>query len=243
MPNGVTLITCTGGRPESLARCSSFVARFENPDRLPVQWIVIDDVADASRPRLDRPILSNVSMSYVRPKHVWSPGGNTLALNLLEAIPLVQYDAVMFVEDDDYYKPDYMISQLARLADHEMSGESVSRYYNLPTSRWRVMENVNYASLCQTAMRDTMLPALALICRSRPDFIDYRLWKVRTLNRFVLELSDPLVVGMKGLPGRPGIGIGHRPEHGSWNADPGRKKLREWLGADADLYVGPETAS
>jgi hypothetical protein len=44
------------------------------------------------------------------------------------------------------------------------------------------------------------------------------------------------VVGIKGLPGRKGLGLGHRPDH-RFTPDPDFAKLREWIGADAEHYT------
>jgi hypothetical protein len=43
---------------------------------------------------------------------------------------------------------------------------------------------------------------------------------------------------MKGLPGRAGIGIGHRPENNSymWVKDTDLGVLRQWIGEDIGLY-------
>ncbi len=239
---GVTLITCTGGRPESLARCRDYVLRFENPDDLPIQWIVVDDVT-VSHSVHDRKLIScSTHMDVLHPTHMWHPGENTLARNLLVAIPHVRHDAIMFIEDDDCYKPDYMRRQLERLEKNELVGEGESRYYHLPSSRWRIITNTAHASLCQTAMHYTMLPSLALICRANHDFVDFRLWQVKTLTPNLINYGEPHVIGIKGLPGRTGIGIGHRPDQGAgWHHDPYHETLRKWLGSDADLYIGSKT--
>lgn len=245
--NGVTLITCTGGRPESLARCASYVGRFENPHRLPAQWIVVDDGEGVSVPFPATATEGTMSVRYVKPGHVWTPGANTLALNLLEALPYAAHDAVLFIEDDDWYHADYMARCVDRLAHADIVGLTPSRYYHAPSSRWRVMQTRAHASLCQTAIRREHLPMLRNVCTRLPgepyaDFIDVRLWGAMAHLTTSYALFDH-VVGIKGMPGRPGIGVGHRPDLGAgWTPDPGRVKLREWLGGDADLYIGPKQA-
>ena len=241
--NDVTLITCTGMRAESIRRCARYVHRFDGLGSVRVQWIVVDDgdvqtfvpyVGDNA----------TVEEKLIRPKHRWEPGKNTLALNLLAALPHVKYDSVMFIEDDDWYSPQYMSRQLELLRGASIAGERPSRYYHLPSNKWRIMRSV-HASLCQTAMRASLLPLLESVCRADASFIDVSLWqRVFTTHCAFSERLDDTThcVGMKGLPGRAGIGIGHRPELGAgWNADPGREKLREWLGNDMELYFTPRT--
>jgi hypothetical protein len=48
-------------------------------------------------------------------------------------------------------------------------------------------------------------------------------------------ISTHHVVGMKGLPGREGIGIGHNP-NGPWTVDPALRILREWIREDVEFY-------
>ena len=241
--NGVTLITCTGGRPESLARCAKYVARFENPDRLSIHWVVVDDGPFINTDAL--PLPDDRKLMYVRPRHRWQPGMNTLAMNLLEAIPFVMHDNILFIEDDDWYSPLYMRRQLELLRGAKIVGEQPSRYYHVPSRRWRVMHGP-HASLCQTGIHASLLPLLKSVCELRPDFVDIRLWNASPLrDRAITRRLDDAThcVGMKGLPGRTGIGIGHRPDLGTgWWSDIRDQKLREWLGDGADLYIGPKTS-
>lgn len=61
------------------------------------------------------------------------------------------------------------------------------------------------------------------------------LWRTFQGPRSLLDSAN--VVGIKGLPGRPGIGVGHRPDFG--DPDPDGRILAEWLGpALADAYAG-----
>jgi len=42
-------------------------------------------------------------------------------------------------------------------------------------------------------------------------------------------------VGIKGVPGRTGIGVGHRADFGQ--PDPGGNTLRAWIGERASAYL------
>src|ERR1017187_10281901 len=123
--NGVTLITCTGMRAESIRRCSKYVHRFKGLGSQPVQWIVVDD----GEVQTHVPYMGDnavVEEKLIRPPHRWTPGRNTLALNLLAAIPHVKWDYVILIEDDDAYATGYMETQLSRLKVVDIAGEAPS---------------------------------------------------------------------------------------------------------------------
>ena len=89
--------------------------------------------------------------------------------------------------------------------------------------------------MCQTGIKASLIPLLTEVCENL-DFIDVRLWQRAPEVRV---LSSPLnfeCIGMKGLPGRPGIGIGHHSERGAWNADTGLSWLTGWIGKDVEAY-------
>jgi hypothetical protein len=47
-----------------------------------------------------------------------------------------------------------------------------------------------------------------------------------------------MVIGMKGMPGRPGVSDIHRREPNGFIADDSCASLRNWIGEDADFYAG-----
>jgi len=112
-------------------------------------------------------------------------------------------------------------------------GETPSTYYHVPTRKYRLMESHGRASLCQTAFRAELIPVLQSICRNHTDFIDTRFWDHINQKQF---LRSHFCIGMKGLPGRPGIGVGHNPAGPCWNPDPDLAFLRAWIGNDVNLY-------
>ena len=181
-----------------------------------------------------RRLYSTLTVEFPLP--AWGPGMNTLARNLLAAIPHVMHDKVLFFEDDDWYAEDYCV----KMASHLMGsvavvGDPVSCYYNVQTRSFRTMHNYGMASLCQTGMKSEHLSVLEKVCRASGNQIDVRLWKSAP-SRMLLHIG--LVTGIKGLPGRPGIGIGHKPERSLelWKSDSDLLKLREWIGDDVELY-------
>ena len=240
MTDGVTLITCTGGRPEAFGLCKRWVRAQTWTG--PLQWIIVYDDEEelkvGSDERLIVDIGSRLLVTIIHPHPCWQPGQNTLARNLLAAIPEVIHDKVLFCEDDDYYAPAYIETMARYLESDSLVGEAPARYYHVPQRKYWTLDNVRHASLCQTGMSSELLPLLVDVCGHQgQNFIDVRMWRMNEGSQCTRLINSGLVVGIKGLPGRPGIGIGHRPEYsGGWQSDPDMKVLRSWIGDDATAY-------
>lgn len=228
---GITLITATGGRPEAFQLCYEYVRRF--PWDGIKQWIVVDD---GVVPSLEVTSVPGMIVTYIRPNPLWEPGQNTLARNLLLAFPEVRFDMVVFIEDDDWYHPTYLLEVARRLDRFDLVGERNAHYYYLPFRRSRVMPNRSHASLCQTAMRSELLPCFTIICRQSVNYLDVKLWEACPGRQL---FDSKLCVGMKGLPGRPGLGMGHRLDTylQMGKPDPDLRTLTEWVGADTPAYI------
>jgi hypothetical protein len=111
-------------------------------------------------------------------------------------------------------------------------GEQMARYYNVAQRRGMQLHNKAHASLCATAMRGSALLTLQKVCRTAPKFIDLELWHH---HRDKHLFPGNRVVGIKGLPGRAGIGMGHRDNfRGEYDGD--GVLLRQWVGDDARYY-------
>lgn len=237
MTKGISLVTPTGGRKESLQRCVKYVERLIKPVDVPIEWIIVNDseYQDSYKTKTKTRI-NDIDIYAVQPFHIWSPGKNTQALNLLEACKHINYDYVIFIEDDDWYSPNHLINLYENLSDVDLVGENPSRYYHVPSKSYRIMNNDRHTSLCQTGMKSTIIERLTRVCHRRPDLIDWHLWQT-VCTKKVLETQN--CVGMKGLPGRPGIGIGHTPQRSlqSWTKDSDLSVLSQWIGDDVKLYV------
>lgn len=223
----VSLITCTGTRPEAFALCEAYMARQTYTG--PRQWIVVDDGETKTPVTQDQQVL--------RPYPFWKPGENTLARNMLVALEWVTGDVIFFIEDDDWYAPDFLEKTLAAIEGVDLAGQGRAKYYHVGARLYYQNVNETHASLCQTAMTRAMIPALQMICQSEGEFFDRRLWHGAD-QKFLFGGPD-LCVGIKGLPGRLGIGIGHRPPPGYDVRDPELTLLASWIGAeDAERYRG-----
>lgn len=222
----LALITPTGGRQEAFSLLEDCIRRQNYPGT--IQWIVIDDV--------NPPTVTTLGQTVIRPIPAWRPGQITLGRNLAEALGHVKFDRILVIEDDEYLLPGYLSAMDAMLNDADLAGEIPARYYNVQRRVYRVLENSGHASLCQTGFRAELIPRLQSLCASPSPFIDVQLWNAHPVIRKRLERTGQ-VVSIKGLPGRPGIGIGHRPQ-GGWAKDPDLEQLQAWIGDHAELYAG-----
>lgn len=221
----ITLITPTADRPEGIKRCERWMAaqsvKFD-------QWIVADDG--------NAPATLTMGQEHVtRPRT--AEGGASLVGNILAALPRVSGDVVVIIEDDDYYRPNHLEVCVDRLKHHGATGCTWLNYYNVELKAWRRIKN-SCAALCNTAFHVEHLPQLEQAAKDALAqgiyHIDRLFW--RAVGNAGLHEQET-VIGIKGLPGMAGIGIGHKPGNG-WTPDGSGRKLREWLGNDAEHYLG-----
>lgn len=222
-------ITPTGNRPEGLA----LLAEYLNAQTYagPLTWIIVDDCLPLTGSPNTR---EGIQVRRIFPRWTWAPGQNTQASCMDRALDEVPDDAVLFVlEDDDILLPGYIETMLDALGDNDLIGERDSRYYNVATRRWRTLPGTTHASMASTVCRGDALELLRKICSSGASRgLDVTLWQRFKGGKRLLDTQN--VVGIKGLPGRPGIGVGHRARFGV--PDTG-DKLREWAGDYADNYA------
>ena len=220
----LNVITPAGDRHEAWALAQEYMAAQSFPG--PVRWIVTDDGHKPLKATFRRE-------GYSLEIHRLPPmAGNSQSRNLNHALGLADLNsAVVCWEDDDVYLPGYLQTMVDALATADLVGEAPSRYYNVATSRWRVMGTRGHASLACTALRGPAVDLLREICRKGSRRIDMDLWGQFRGTKRLLDTAN--VIGIKGLPGRAGIGVGHRSNFG----DPDTTGiLRKWLGDYADNY-------
>lgn len=221
---GVTLITPTGDRHLAFVLCQKWM---KNQTLQPDQWIVIDDGK--------KPLKPTVQMDYVRREPQSNDPKYTLIENLKVAVPRIKYNKIIIIEDDEYYAPKYVETIAGKLNTHEIVGIGNSKYYHLPSGGNFMIGNGRHASLAQTAFRRSFLPEFKELLKISNDFLDMQLWKrVKGSGRGFIFFDGiiPLYVGIKGLPGRPGIGVGHNPDskfYRQFSRDTSRKILKQWI--------------
>lgn len=196
-----------------------------------VRWIIVDDGPEPQKVTFER---ENWHLVIVRPSPFWEEGQNTQARNLKEGLKLVgEDDRLVIIEDDDYYDKDWLRVVNIHLEHSELVGESFAHYYNVESKTYRRMTNMNHSSLCSTAMRGSAIKKFEQLCVPQVKFIDINLWQA--VKRKALFTGNR-VIGLKGLPGRGGIGIGHSDGF-SGQHDADGSVLRRWLGDDAKEYL------
>ena len=226
----LTILTATGCRPEAFALTERMMARQTYAG--PVRWIIVDDGEEAQPVTFSRP---GWTLDLLRPQPFWKPGDNTQARNLLVGLNAVDKDTrLVVIEDDDHYAADWLEVCNTYLDRASFVGETQARYYNVAQRIGRQLNNVRHSSLCSTAMRGTAIDAFRRACQTKQQFIDLDLWR---RHRDALLFPGHRVVGIKGMPGRGGIGMGHSQRFNG-QRDPGGRLLREWIGEDARWYLG-----
>lgn len=225
----VSAITPTADRPVAFELVERFMRRQTvQPD----EWIVADGG--------EVPVACAMGQIHLRGSLGRVPAGAAnFAHNLLNGIAEASGDLLIFIEDDDWLAPTHIerMVDLARGPGSLFGADDHQRYYNVAHRSWRVFNNVG-ASLCQTAMRRSILPAFEQTiraCLAKGTYgIDTTLWRATPQSEWAIAGAET-VVGIKGLPGRAGLGVGHRPGIG-WTPDPDLARLRAWIGDDASLY-------
>lgn len=241
---GITCITCTGDRPETFALCKRWIV---NQTVKPIQWIIVDDGINP----IEVPNLPYVN--YIRREPKQADPQHTMILNMQEAVKHIIGDKILFWEDDEYYAPDY-IFEMSKLMDvYEVVGIGRSKYYYLPGKTYYSHNNMGHASLAQTGFRRSFLPEFNSILPG-DSFLDIRIWNIinpgethlketgkheyvsKNGRGFIFNDKDKsLYVGMKGMPGRKGIGSGHKgigPED-----TPEYNVLHGWIPNEDDFKI------
>lgn len=224
----LTVITPTGERPAAFGLCQKMIAR--QTYRGAIRWIVVDDGKEPSEITVRR---RNLEIEVIRPTPFWKPGDNTQGRNLRAAMDRVSPDdLVVFWEDDDWYSPKWLSEIARRAGAAELVGESHAIYYNVRTRRVSHLGNDTHASLRCSAIRGAALDTFREVLETPYKYYDMRLWRKHPEGAV---FKTRLTVGMKGLPGRPGIALGHDGRKGEFDRD--GEVLRSLIGDDADFYL------
>lgn len=229
----LTLLTTTGARPDAWKLCQRWMERQTYTGA--VRWIIVDDGEQPQEIDFNR----KWELKVIRPEPLWKPGDNTQARNIQAGLELVAADdRLVIIEDDDWYAADWLEWVDLQLDKADLVGEGCAKYYNVQQKRWKDHQNKTHSSLCSTAMKGKAIDTFRSVARPKIQFIDVLLWQAFSPNRVVVE-NKSRVIGIKGMPGRIGIGYGHGK---NFNGKPdfNGSQLRKWIGNDADFYFGKQ---
>lgn len=224
----LTLITPTGARPDQFRLCARWMKKQDYNGA--VTWIIVDDAKPVTT---DIPLRKDWLVRKVYPLPSWRPGENTQGRNMAAAIKearRIDSKLILVIEDDDYYKSDYLTQMCSRAGRFDLIGESHTVYYNVVSRRYHFNQNRDWSSLFQTAFTPQVIPIVESCLQN--DFIDFAMFK-RIKNKCLFRAGN-LAVGIKGIAGRGGIGAGH--EKMNMTADFELNVLRALIGEDCRYY-------
>lgn len=226
----ITLITPTGGRPDAFKLCERWMSR----QKVGIdQWLVVDDTFPHYP---DSKTELTMEQQKILAPLPWKKGINTQRYNLGAMLPYITGDFVFVIEDDDYYSPDYLNIMSKMLGYLDVVGECDAKYFHVGLPAWKEMKNFGHACLCQTAFRRDSLELFEKAVHSGEYYIDIKLWDLVKESRIKMCLfgGAPYSVGIKGMPGKFGLGVGHRPQ--GFTMDVEFRQLRSWIGDDYKVY-------
>lgn len=231
----IALITPTGGRERQIEYAARWMRNQTYKGE--VLWVIVDDCFPSTIDVVPANFRKGWEIMKLRPQPYWKPGMNTQSRNLRIGLSVLKgrkIEYVFIIEDDDYYKPNYLEKMLEHLEKHMVVGEMNTIYYNIPLQSWINHHNQRHCSLFQTAFHINYLKMFEGCCTNEREFIDCRFF--RLVKNAHIFYEGTLSVGMKGLAGRAGIGMGHRL-HRDYKKDPNFEKLKELLGNDYKYYI------
>jgi hypothetical protein len=208
-----------------------------------VAWIIIDDAVPVTTDFIKEDFKHNWTIIKKVPAQKWRVGQNTQGRNLVVGVETVRelikggnrVDAVFIIEDDDYYSPKYLSAMMSKIGVYDLIGQTQTVYYDVVHRGWLRNGNTLHSSLFQVAFSTRVLSTFETMCINRPRFIDIHFFRAISKDKVHLFNGQDLAIGIKGLPGRAGIGMGHRMEL-RMKKDPHFIKLKEFIGNDYKYY-------
>jgi len=232
----ITLITTTANRPIALDLCYKQMKK--QTFKGDINWIISDGSKKVAKVKK--------SYKHIRVKHLnnrnTEVGVRNFIKNLICALPHIQDDLVLFIEDDEFYAPWYLERTVDTLKNFDAVGNIWQPYYNIKKRCYKLFRNENSA-LCMTGISFKLLPLFEEICNQslKDNYmnVDGEFWRQLIIQEYSYFLSEEEFpsIGIKGLPGSTGLGIGHENTCG-FTSDPDLIQFKKWLGPYWKLYKG-----
>ena len=230
----IVLITPTGARQTQINICAGLMKRQTYQGQ--VLWIIVDDCSPRTAAVIPDDFREGWIILKIFPEALWRPGLNTQGRNLsigINASENYDIEAIFIIEDDDYYRPEYLDQMMKRLTGFQVIGEVNTIYYNVYFRRYVANGNHKHASLFQVAFTPDLVPVFRKCYMDK--FIDSMFFRLLNGNGVNLFTANNLAIGIKGIAGRPGIGAGHRRQM-NMRPDLDMRYLTSLIGEDAKLY-------
>lgn len=233
MTNKICVITPTGDRPEALNLSYQYLYRQTFKD---IEWLVIDD---GNIPHFIDDC--KIKYKYINRQSNTNVLKNTLRENIICALSnLPDCTHIAIWEDDDWYSPFRLERQLSLMEvnDYILHGYKHTIYYNIKYKNWYQFHNKTHASFFETMMsKDMALQYRDILINENPNmFEDTALWKYFG-EQGALTDNEGLCIGIKGMPGRNGIGTGHTFHNEYFNDEYGLKLVELIDIEDAGKYI------
>lgn len=239
----IHLITPTGARLEALKLLVRYMQRQTVTDW---RWTILDDCEPATAIQAAHEQRIEDRIEIYRPSWRWKPGMNTQKPNMLALIDRAfasGFDLLFVIEDDEWYSPRYLESMIehARRTDI-LIGQTQAHFYNVRLRHARILPNYEHTALCRTAVNPDgarlMRDVFNMLEWPQGEHGDRVMWnRCPSDHKNLFTLDRPLNVGIKGMPGRGGIGTGHDRIKRDLINDPRLTLLGKWIGDDADAYA------
>jgi hypothetical protein len=214
----IALITPTGARPQQFNMCALWMSRQTYTGQ--IVWLIVDDALPRTTDAIEEHFKTDWTIIKIYPEPTWTYGQNTQSRNIEVAINTLctnyreaDIEAIFIIEDDDYYKSNYIERMMCRMQGFKVIGEMNTVYYNVYYRTYFVNRNTSHVSLFQLAFRPEMLPLFKSCYNEK--FIDFKFYEKLHAQLYVHRgevgffNENNLAIGMKGMPGRAGIGAGH----------------------------------
>lgn len=235
----LSLVTTTRNRPLSFSIIEGYIRR--QTFKEPYQWVVVNDGREQYEYTMGQEVVLRKPRRKMKTADGKSVDEISILANWLEAMPKIRGDKVIVVEDDDWLHPTYLETMNRALDEVDVAGISFDLYWKMRDKKYKRMGNAYHASLAATAFRSSVLPVIKRCCDTlcpinKSVFIDMYLWaEAESLHGLKTKLIRNLAsdgrayhVGLKQMPGAPGLGFGHTDEGAN---DPTMSMLTEWIGA------------